>query len=80
MLHHLGHAPNILPDDWENFRSPICLCVGDQDSTAGIESTVQIYKKLKDGRLCVLPETPHPFNKVNVDRLSLLISDFLIGQ
>lgn len=76
MLHHLGHAPNIMSDDWQDIEPPVRLCIGDQDTTAGIESTIQVYKKLPNAQLCVLPETPHPFNKINLKNLSSVLLDF----
>jgi len=76
MLRHLGHAPNIREESWQNVQSTIRLHVGDKDTTADVESTVQVYKKLQNGQLCVLPDTPHPFEKVKMDSLVASLIEF----
>lgn len=80
MLRHLGHAPTLTGNDWQEIESPVRMYVGDSDTTAGLEPTVEIYNKLSASQLCVLPDTPHPFEKVKIDYLAISLSDFFGGN
>jgi hypothetical protein len=51
--------------------------LGDTDKTVSVEETTAVFRQWPGARLCVLPGTPHPLEKVDIDFLSQLIQWFL---
>jgi hypothetical protein len=51
--------------------------LGDRDKMVTLEETVTVYKNLLNAQLCILPNTPHPLEQVNVDLLAYVIYTFL---
>lgn len=78
MLYYLGSHPTISEKDWKNLSPQIRLHVGDRDTTAGIEQTMQVYKKMDKAELCVLPNTKHPFEEVKKELLTTSLTDFYL--
>jgi pimeloyl-ACP methyl ester carboxylesterase len=76
LLTDLGNEPPISDPDWANMTIPVRLHVGDRDQSAQLESTLEVYRKLASGELQVLPNTPHPFVKVDLDYLVTSITKF----
>lgn len=76
MLQHLGSHPLLHEKDWKQFRQPIRLHVGDRDSTAGLDSTIEVYNKIPRAELCVLPNTGHAMAEVNRSMLGRSINNF----
>jgi pimeloyl-ACP methyl ester carboxylesterase len=54
--------------------------VGDRDKMVTIEETLAAYRRLPNGRFIVLPDTPHPLEKVSPGRLAREIGDFFLGS
>ncbi len=77
MLHDLGAAPPLGPDDWPHIACPVRLCVGDRDATVTLDETAAAYRALPEGQLEVVPATPHPLERVDVDRLAASIAAFM---
>lgn len=57
---------------------PIRIIVGDSDNTAGVKESVDVYLTLQNGQLEILPDTPHPFERVNVARLAESMREFCL--
>lgn len=76
MLNDLGAHPRLMEDTFRSFSHPIRLGVGDQDTTAGVEDTVSVFRWLQKGELQVFPSTPHPFERVEVRMLAEAIKGF----
>ncbi|MGD8427480.1 MAG: alpha/beta hydrolase [Balneolaceae bacterium] len=76
MLQYLGNHPTVKREDWPKFKLPIRFHIGDQDTTASLNNTIEIYKKINEGELCVLPATSHPFEEVNTGILAASLLDF----
>lgn len=76
MLEHLGRNPEIKTNEWKYFDCLLRFHVGDQDATAGITETVEIYKKTEKSALAVLPTTGHPIAEVDKDFLVLSLKKF----
>jgi pimeloyl-ACP methyl ester carboxylesterase len=76
MLEYLGRRPAIRKEEWRKLTQPVRMHIGDRDNTAGIESTIEVYNRLDNGELVVLPHTPHPFEKVNEQWLIYSLSEF----
>ena len=76
MMIDLGHN-NILKDgDFARIENEVLIGVGDRDKMVCLEETIHVYRKLQNGSLIVFPDTPHPFEKVSIQRLSEEIKSF----
>ena len=76
LLLDLGKTPRILDEEWEEIKHEIRIHTGDRDATAGIEQSMEVYSRLKNGELMVLPKTPHPIEQANVKLLAGSLNDF----
>lgn len=76
MLQHLGHNPGIKDQDWNKIDQPVRLHAGDRDTTINLEETIEIYKKMNDAELCILPNTGHPIAEVNISVLVASLIEF----
>jgi pimeloyl-ACP methyl ester carboxylesterase len=76
MLHDLGSRPRLTNELLGTIGHPIRLAVGDRDATVGIDECAEALRLLKNGELEVHPRTPHPFEKVPLDRVATSLSEF----
>ena len=70
MLDDLGARPRLTRDVFARITHPVRLGIGDRDTMVTIEETLDAYRALPAGELEVLPATPHPMERVDLDRLS----------
>lgn len=77
MMHWMGSAPALTPDDLRGVTVPVRLAVGDRDATVSVDECVEARALLPDGELEVLPRTPHPFERVPLPRLGRSVLEFL---
>ncbi len=77
LLTHLGNNPLINEEDWEKITHPIRIQIGDRDTTADLNNTVHIFKKIPNAELIVLPNSPHPIYKADKEILLQSLVDFL---
>ncbi len=80
MLTALGEQPALKPEDWGQIKARVRLCLGDRDATVGTEETLAVYHALPQGELAILPDTPHPLEKVDPGRLARLLKDFFTQE
>jgi len=76
MLTGLGKV-NLLSEVYKTIHAPVLLMLGDQDKMVSIEETVQVYRQLPDGRLSVLPDTPHAIEAVEWSVAAPMVLRFL---
>lgn len=76
MMISLGKNKVLNDEELALIENEVMLSVGDRDNMVSIEETVNAYRKLKNGRLMVIPDTRHPIEKISVDRLSGEIINF----
>ncbi|NJN43360.1 MAG: alpha/beta fold hydrolase [Anaerolineae bacterium] len=76
MLNDLGKNPRLTEESLRKLPHRVRLGVGDQDTTAGLEDTMEVFRLLQRGELQVFPSTPHPFERVNERMLAAAIKDF----
>jgi hypothetical protein len=74
MMTDLGEKQYLNDSMINNISVPVKLMIGDKDKMVSLNETVDVFKKLKDGSMSVLPSTPHPIEKVNMDRLYFELS------
>lgn len=70
MMIELGKNPVLKEDDFSKIENEVLVSVGDRDNMVSIEETADVYRKLKNGSLLILPDTPHPIEKINIDKLA----------
>jgi esterase/lipase len=62
--------------DYSSIEHKVLIGIGDKDSMVTLEETIEVYRELKNSNLIVLPETQHPIEKVNTERLAYEIRSF----
>lgn len=70
----LHERPLLTPEVLARIGCPVLLCVGDRDTTAVPADTRIVAASIANARVEVLPDTPHPFAAVDLDRLTALCS------
>lgn len=76
LLSDLGNHPLLGDPDFEAIRAKCQLMVGDHDNMVSIEETRVAVKQIGSAYFAVLPDTGHPFEKVNRELLLQLMRDF----
>jgi pimeloyl-ACP methyl ester carboxylesterase len=64
-------------DEMGQIKQPVRLMVGDRDKMVSMGETIDAYRALPNGALCILPETPHPLENANKPLLASLIQPML---
>ena len=77
LLRALGDRPPVTDETLAAVGCPARLAVGDRDATVTLEETRDAVRRLPRGELEVLPATPHPFERVPLDRLAFSIRELL---
>ena len=76
MMAHLGAEPALTPDVLARVAQPVRVIVGDRDATTSVEESAAAARSLAAGELEVLPRTPHPLEKVPLERLAASLGEF----
>ena len=76
LLHELGARPRVTDELLASVIQPVRIGIGDRDATVTIEECVAAVRQLASGELEVHPRTPHPFEKVSLDRLARSLEEF----
>ncbi|MEX0967414.1 MAG: alpha/beta fold hydrolase [Bacteroidia bacterium] len=75
MMLHLGKKKLIDEALLQKVQIPVRVAVGDRDKMVSLEETVWAYRNLPKGELQVLPNTPHPLEKVEQKILVAMLTD-----
>ena len=78
MLTTMGKNNPLKSTDFPNIQHPVLLILGDRDKMVTLDETVEMYKNLPKAQLAVLPNTTHPIEMVNTDKLAYEIKSFLL--
>ncbi len=78
MLSEMGKANPLKTTDYPEIQHPVLLMLGDRDKMVTFEETLEVYKNLPNAQLAILPNTAHPVEMVNIDRLINEIKSFLL--
>ncbi len=79
MMLELGQRPLLTPTVLSKIINPCHICLGDGDQMVSLAETTQAAETLPNGQLHVLEQTPHPFEKVDLDALYYVIRSFLLA-
>jgi len=77
LLLSLGKNNVLQPEDYAVISNPCLLLLGDRDKMISTAETFSVYQQLPDAQLGILPNTPHPVEKVNLDALIFFIQQFI---
>lgn len=69
MMMDLAKGTILTDEDYTKISHTCRLSVGDRDQTSSIEETKEAFQKLAHASMVVLPDTPHPFEKIDTHRL-----------
>jgi pimeloyl-ACP methyl ester carboxylesterase len=76
MMMDLAKGKLITDEDFMKIKCPVLFAIGDRDKTASLNDTIDIYSKVSNSQLLVLPNSPHDFNQLNIDILKQFITGF----
>ncbi len=65
-------------DNLKKVNAKLCVGIGDSDNIVSIDEGVSVYHAIPGAKLCVLPNTLHPFEKVNLTLLAEAMKQFFI--
>jgi len=70
MMTELGSKNALTQDDFTMIKNEVLIGIGDRDKMVTLEESITVYRKLKNGNLLVLPDTPHPLEQVDIVKLA----------
>jgi len=76
MMIDLGGSPILTTENIHAIDLPIRLCLGDQDHMVSLEETEAFSRSLLKGGMKVLPNSPHPIEKVDAKLLAQSVFEF----
>lgn len=76
LLSGLGEQPLLVLHDFAAIKAKAQLMVGDKDNMVSIEETLSAVQQIEQANLAVLPDTIHPFEKINQALFLQLMRDF----
>ena len=76
LLLSLGEQPRIDNALLRSLRQPVCLALGDRDEMVALQETASAFAELPSGALAVLPQTPHPWEKISLPILAFHLRHF----
>ncbi len=65
-------------NDFRKVKCKIRIMVGDRDKMVSVHESFNVYKMIASGSFSVLPNTPHPFEAVDENRLIYELKSFFI--
>lgn len=77
MMHALGTSSELPDDLLTGLAVPVRIAVGDRDVTVSVEESAAVSRTVPTGELEVLPGTPHPLERVSLERLARSIVEFV---
>jgi pimeloyl-ACP methyl ester carboxylesterase len=77
MMNNLTKHVVLIDEDYKQITCPVIIGACDKDTTATLAENLHIYQLLPNAGFFVLPNTAHPFEKVNLTILSTQIKLFV---
>ncbi|MBK7945893.1 MAG: hypothetical protein IPJ85_11550 [Flavobacteriales bacterium] len=68
-MSELAASPLLTHEVCARIQCPTLLCVGEKDTTAVLADTQQFALRVRCSEVFVLPDAPHPFDRVDLDEL-----------
>lgn len=75
LMHDLAKH-HLTEEDFKQIRSQVQLSLGDQDNMVSVEETQLVQTQIPNASFKLLPDTPHPLEKVNAQLLAKELKEF----
>ncbi|MBL7884689.1 MAG: alpha/beta hydrolase [Bacteroidia bacterium] len=76
MMIALGNKNELSIDDYKTIEKSILIGIGDSDTMVTLEETIEVYRSIPKANFMVMPNTPHPIEKIDQLRLCQEIKRF----
>jgi pimeloyl-ACP methyl ester carboxylesterase len=76
MLQNMGSNPPLDEKDFQQINCPVLISLGDKDATANLEDSARCFGLMQQASFSVLPNTPHPLEKTDCNRLVEIAATF----
>jgi pimeloyl-ACP methyl ester carboxylesterase len=76
MMKKLAETVVLSEEQIKEIKHPVFLGIGDRDQTSSIKETLSIYQLLPQAQLMVLPNTAHPFERIDLALLEWMVRSF----
>lgn len=63
--------------DFKKIKCKVRIVVGDRDKMVSVIESLKVYSHLSSGSLMVLPETSHPFELVDANKIINELNEFI---
>lgn len=73
LMKQLGQEPLLQSEEFRKIRQPVWIGLGEQDNMVTLEESREAAAALANGQLLILPDTPHPLEKVKPGVLAAFI-------
>lgn len=77
MMLNLGAGERLNGEDLERIDHKVLIAIGDRDHMVSVEESTSSAHRLANGTLKIIPDVPHPIEKVDTDVLKSVIIDFI---
>lgn len=78
MMIALGNNPLLAPSVLSEIQNDVMLSVGDSDNMVSQDETLAACRNLSNAQLLTLPQTQHPFEKVNPELLARELEKYFL--
>ncbi len=76
MMINLGKQNELPYEDLCSIANEVTVAVGDRDNMVSINETQKAFNHLKNGRMIVMPDTFHPIEKIDLERMKFELLSF----
>jgi pimeloyl-ACP methyl ester carboxylesterase len=76
MMQVMGKEPLLKDELLQQIRNEVFVMLGEEDDMADMVCSAKVSELLPHARFLLLEDTPHPIEKVDVARLTQLLTDF----
>lgn len=76
MMKQLSETVLLNEEQLAALPHPVLLGIGDRDKTSSITETLNVYKAMNNAALWVIPNTAHPFEKIELTLLLPALRNF----
>lgn len=77
MMIGLGDGKGVLTENYSKIQHQVLLCLGEDDKMVSVDETRNTANLLPNGQWEILGNTPHPIEKIDKEKLSLLLENFI---
>lgn len=68
MMLEMGKNNPLKKEDFLGIEHEVLICLGDHDEMISIEETTDVFRKIKNAKLFIIPDTKHPIEKLNITK------------